>query len=444
MAAEQAADVAIIGAGVIGAALALELSMRGYRTINIDKLPAAGYGPTSNSCSIVRAHYSTWDGVALAWENFFYWENWGDYLGVRDERGLARFVQCGTVLLKGADGESDNGASHWQKVRGHYRSQEIPFEEWDTSELHARVPYMNPASYWPPRRPSDELFWAEPEQELGGAIYTPTSGYVDDPQLASHNLQVATEARGGRFRFGDEVTGIRTAGDRVRGVTLRSGLVIDAPVVVNVAGPWSFVINRIAGVEQEMKIKTRALRHEVHHVPAPTGLNVEEQGHHISDGDQAIYFRPATGNTFLVGSEDPECDPQVWVENPDQYDRAVTRAQWEAQVYRLARRIPGVTLPHEMKGIVDLYDVSDDWLPIYDSSSLPGFYMAIGTSGNQFKNAAGVGHLMAELIDACENGRDHDSEPVQVRAKFTDALLNVGFYSRNREFNPDSSLSVNG
>jgi sarcosine oxidase, subunit beta len=31
-----------------------------------------------------------------------------------------------------------------------------------------------------------------------------------------------------------------------------------------------------------------------------------------------------------------------------------------------------------------------------------GFYMAIGTSGNQFKNAAAVGRLMAELIEACE------------------------------------------
>jgi sarcosine oxidase subunit beta len=267
---------------------------------------------------------------------------------------------------------------------------------------------------------------------------------VDDPQLSSHNLQVATEAKGGAFRFGDEVVCIRTSGGRVCGVTLRSGLNVEAPVVVNVAGPWSFVVNRMAGVEQEMRIKTRALRHEVHHVPAPAQINVDEDGVHISDGDQAIYFRPSTGNTFLLGSEDPECDPRVWVENPDDFNRAVTRAQWETQVYRLARRIPGVNLPHEMKGVVDLYDVSDDWLPIYDSSSLPGYYMAIGTSGNQFKNAAGVGHLMAELIDACENGRDHDEDPVTVRARFTDAVLNVGFYSRNREFNPDSSLSVNG
>jgi sarcosine oxidase subunit beta len=122
----------------------------------------------------------------------------------------------------------------------------------------------------------------------------------------------------------------------------------------------------------------------------------------------------------------------------------VTRAQWEAQVYRLARRVPAVTPSHTLKGVVDLYDVSDDWIPIYDKSSLPGFYMAVGTSGNQFKNAGGVGHLMAELIDACENGQDHDTTPVVVKARFTGAHLGIGFYSRNRTFNAASSLSVNG
>lgn len=61
---------------MIGAATAFELSLRGYSTLNIDKLPAVGYGPTSNSCSIVRAHYSSRDGVAMAYEGFFYWRDW--------------------------------------------------------------------------------------------------------------------------------------------------------------------------------------------------------------------------------------------------------------------------------------------------------------------------------------------------------------------------------
>jgi glycine/D-amino acid oxidase-like deaminating enzyme len=100
--------------------------------------------------------------------------------------------------------------------------------------------------------------------------------------------------------------------------------------------------------------------------------------------------------------------------------------------------------PNERKGVVDLYDCSDDWIPIYDKSDVDGWYMAIGTSGNQFKNAPVVGHVMAELIDRVENGHDHDADPVKVKCRYTGLDLNMGFYSRKREINPNSSFSVNG
>ena len=430
-------DAIVIGAGVIGAAIGFELSKKGYRTLNVDKLPAAGYGPTSNSCSIVRAHYSTYDGVAMAYENFFYWDDWPNYLGVEDERGPAKYMKCGTVLLKGQDG-------HYKKVLEQFDAVGVPYEDWDLGTFREKVPEYSVSGFFPPTRPENDSFWEKPSEAIDGAIYTPDSGYVNDPQLASHNLQHAAEAVGGQFRFNEEVVRIRRSGGGVDGVTLKTGEEIDAPVVVNVAGPWSFVINRMADVEKGMNIKTRALRHKVHHIPAPADFDYEHHGCHTSDGDQAIYFRPEVGNHILVGSEDPECDPQIWVEDPNDFGREVTRAQWEAQVYRLARRIPGIKVPNEPKGVVDLYDVSDDWIPIYDKSDLGGFYMAIGTSGNQFKNAAGVAHLMADLIDACENGHDHDADPIQVAARYTGVTLNAGFYSRNRELNPESSFSVNG
>jgi sarcosine oxidase subunit beta len=88
--------------------------------------------------------------------------------------------------------------------------------------------------------------------------------------------------------------------------------------------------------------------------------------------------------------------------------------------------------------------VSDDWIPIYDKSDLPGFYMAVGTSGNQYKNGPVVGQMMAELIESCENGHDHDSNPVTVQGKYTGATFDLGFYSRLREVNTDSSFSVLG
>jgi sarcosine oxidase, subunit beta len=430
-------DAVIIGAGVIGAAIAFELGKRGYRTLNIDKLPAAGYGPTSNSCAIVRAHYSSQQGVAMAYEGFFYWQDWERYLGVTDDAGTAKYMQSGTILLGSATG-------HHEKVLRHYRALGVKYEEWSNDELRRRMPIFDTGAFWPPKRPADPHFWDRAGGELNGAIFTPGSGYVNDPQLATHNLQRAAEAHGGSFLFKAEVAEIRRNGNQVRGVTLADGHEIDAPVVVNVAGPHSFKLNRMAGVEKTMKVKTLPLRHEVHHVPAPPDFDFEADGFHTSDGDTGIYFRPESGNHILVGSEDPGCDPKVWVDDPERYDRGVTEAQWEAQVYRLARRIPTLPIPHERKGVVDLYDVSDDWIPIYDRSDLPGFYMAIGTSGNQFKNAPVVGNLMAELIEKVEHGHDHDHDPVKVSARYTGLELDAGFYSRLREVNPDSSFSVNG
>ena len=430
-------DAIVIGAGIIGSAVAFELAKKGYSTLNLDKLPASGYGSTSNSCAIVRAHYSTYDGVAMAYEGFSYWKDWAGYLDAVDERGHALYMQSGTVLFMLEGG-------HHEKVLPLFDQVGVPYEIWGNETLGERIPFFEHGTHGEPCRPEDDRFWAEPEGELIGALYTPDSGYVSDPQLATHNLQRAAEAKGGEFRFNVEVADIRRADGRIAGVTLTAGTEIDAPVVVNVAGPHSFVINRMAGVYDSMNIKTKALRHEVHHVPSPAGIDYERDGLHTSDSDLAIYVRPESGNNILIGSEDPTCDSQVWVDDPDDYADVVSDAQWEAQVLRLARRMPSLGVPNEKKGIVDLYDVSDDWIPIYDRTDLDGFYVAIGSSGNQFKNSPVAGYCMAELIDAVEHGHAHDADPLVVTGVYTGLEMNMGFYRRNREINPNSSFSVNG
>lgn len=435
----RTADAIIVGAGVIGSAVAFELAKRGYKTLNIDKLPTSGYGSTSNSCAIVRAHYSTWDGVAMAYEGFFYWDDWDNYIGVKDERGMIKYMKTGSIMFK------LQGEDHSRKSLKFFKEIGVEHEIWDLEKMKEMIPIYSHDQYDGTTRPDeDDHFWDKTGKKIEGAVYTPGSGYVSDPQLTSHNLQVAAEANGGEFLFNSEITEIRQQNGRVAGVTLKTGEQIDSPIVVNVAGPHSFVINRMADVEKEMNIKTKALRHEVHHVPSPEGYDFEKDGFHTSDGDNSIYFRPETGNTILIGSEDPLCDPKEWIADPDNYNQQVTESQWKAQVYRCARRIPQLKIPSRTSGVVDLYDVSDDWLPIYDKSALKGFYMAIGSSGNQFKNAPVAGHCMAELIDACEKGQEHDSDPVKVKTVYTGLELNMGFYSRNREINPNSSFSVNG
>ncbi len=51
---------------------------------------------------------------------------------------------------------------------------------------------------------------------------------------------------------------------------------------------------------------------------------------------------------------------------------------------------------------------------------------------------------MGALIEACEDGADHDRDPIEYTLPYTRHNINLGFFSRNREPNPASSLSVLG
>ena len=52
--------------------------------------------------------------------------------------------------------------------------------------------------------------------------------------------------------------------------------------------------------------------------------------------------------------------------------------------------------------------------------------------------------MMADLIEKCENGHDHDKDPIKLNLSNIKRDINVGFYSRNRIINKESSMSVLG
>jgi len=432
----QRYDAIIIGAGVIGACTANALAEKGWRTLSVDKGPAAGYGSTGASCAIIRTHYSTLDGAALAHEGYYYWKDWPAYIGVGDERGLAQFRDTGCLVMK------TEGNRYLEPICRNMDALAIPYEHWDEARILERFPFYDLSRFGPPKRPDDPAFGRPANEHLPGAVFFPRAGYITDPQLSAHNAQVSAQAKGARFRFNAKVVEILKAGGRAAGLRLEDGTTLTAPVLVNVGGPHSAILNRMAGVEAGMTIKTRALKQEVAHVPPPPGFDYERDGMVTSDGDIGCYARPELGNHILIGSEDPECDPREWVD-PDDYDSNFSE-QWRVQVLRKAQRVKGLPIPSRMQGVVDLYDVADDWIPIYDRSDLPGFYMAVGTSGNQFKNAPVAGALMAHLIENCEAGHDHDAEPLNFHLKYTGRDIDLGFYSRRRPINPESSFSVLG
>jgi glycine/D-amino acid oxidase-like deaminating enzyme len=428
----------VVGAGVIGAATALELARAGRRVVVVDRLPGPGQGSTSASSAIVRFNYSTADGIAAAWEARSHWLHWADHLEAAAGREqLARLRPTGIVML-------DVPIAPKKRVLGLYDELGIPYEDWDAATLAARVPGIDTGRYWPPKRLDDDAFWADPDGQLG-AFWNPDGGFVDDAQLAAANLAAAAQRRGVTFRFRSTVTGIRQARGRVAGVGLADGTAVSAPVVVNVAGPWSSGLNRIAGVGDDFTISVRPMRQEVHHVPAPPGYNNGDRlGPVIADLDLGTYFRGTPGDGLLLGGTEPECEPLEWLDAPEDAAPNPSVALYHSQVTRVARRLPGLTVPGTPRGIAGVYDVASDWTPIYDRTALDGYYVAMGTSGNQFKNAPVAGRFMAAIVDAVENGHDHDTNPVRYRGEYTGSTVNLGTFSRKRPVNTASSGTVMG
>lgn len=441
----------VIGAGVIGSSIALQLKRSGHDVSVIDRNSAAGMGSTSASSAVVRFNYSTFDAVALAWESYSLWKDFQN-------------------LIDGSNGYSKNPLSNSQEYYAHledrgfvmldapilsnektmklYEKIGIPYEIWDSNTLKKRMPGINAGKYWPNKPVKSDEFWDEASEELG-AIFSKHGGYISDPLLAAQNFAAAAKREGVNFYFRKSVIGIEKNNGRVSGVRVSdfdsqsnkavvgNSKIIAADLVVNVAGPWSTQINQLAGAGSDFTVGLKPLRVEVHQISTPKDIL---PGPIMGDLDLGTYLRSGPGGITLVGGTEPECDELEWVE-PDLVDEVnMTRTVelFESQTYRFAKRFPAAQIPSNPVGVVGIYDVSSDWTPIYDKTDVPGFYVAIGTSGNQFKNAPGAGLIMAHLINQVEMGHDHDNHPIIYRCLNNNLEINLATFSRKRAGNTTS------
>ncbi len=439
------ADAVVVGSGVIGSAVALELARAGRSVLVLDKAAGPGHGSTSASSAVIRFLYSTFESTATAWEAKFCWEGWADHLGLpahqplADPPTLSAFHRTGMLNL-------DAPVVSVERSCDLLRAVGVPFEHLDPDALAARFPQLDVGAYWPAKPVTDEAFFDDTDARLG-AIYTPDAGFMDDPRLAADNLAYAARLHGARTAYRAEVV----ACDRVGAtwhLALADGRTVESPVVVNAAGPWSGAFNTLAGVGGEFTIGVRALRQEVHQVSRPPAWD----GHAdpmpaIFDLDVGTYLRPGLGGALLVGSGEPDCDPLVWVDGDgavDRVDHHVTLDCFETQVMRAARRLPDLVVPNRPSGVVGVYDVADDWTPIYDRTDAPGFYVAMGTSGNQFKNAPLAGRYLAAIVEAVESGHDHDETPVTYVGEHTGLTIDLAAFSRKRPVDTTGSRTVMG
>ena len=401
-------DAIIVGAGIVGTAVAYSLGRRGFNSCVVDKLPICGYGATASSTSMVYSLSKHADLVAMFCESDRYWQNWSDYIGGEevDERGLSRYTRCGSIALSAWQSQPVRTSREFMARLG------TAFDTLSAAVVADKIP----------------LLAVTDPQEQG--LWMPNAGYVDDAQLATHNIMRAAEREGAEFVYGYEVIDILQCAGQVSGVALHTGETIHSDIVVNASGPFSAHINVMAGVHRDMKISTRAVRQEVAVVKKLAQSQTDDLPFLCFDYQRGIYLCYGRNDSLIIGGNIDAGGVQDWVD-PDHFDPYLSE-QWEILLSKAKERMPTLKIPTERRGVVELHDVSDDGRPIYDASSLSGFYMAVGTSGHQFQSAPVVGEIVADIISACEAGNNQDQNPIQVPLKYIDYTLNSGNYSRLR------------
>lgn len=418
----ETTDVVVLGAGVIGAAVAASASKRGYRTTIVDPKTSPGFGSTSTSAGILRVHASDVESSILADESIYAWNTWREYIEAPKKVDAAVFERCGSYILD----DGSNEIAHFSQVM---KKAQVDFSELDIDELEKTLPWMDVRRFGPPSNPDEASFWQEPTERLRGAVHTPASGYISDPALAAQNLVSYATRYGAKIYLGKYVTEVTDEPSGTLIVDLDDGTRFNTAAVVNATGPHSKLVNTMLRVGGDFRVTQRLLRQELHSVVLPQSSGSTA---HVVDGDLGINFRPEGNHGFLVGGSGTAVDGEKLIDHPENLDSRVDRQTWLTHVSRAGRRIPGLCIPPKPVGITGLYDVTEDWLPIYDRTERPGVFVAIGTSGNQFKTAPVIGNLMMDIISASLNGHNTDEEPITITMPFTRRQVDTSCFSRLR------------
>jgi sarcosine oxidase subunit beta len=347
-------DAIVIGAGVMGASIAYNLSQRGLRVLILERQSIA-VGATGASSGLVRMHYDVEVDSALAWESFHFFKNWRERIG-----GECGFTRTGFLQIVSPDKN--------EQLRGNVTMQQrlgILTELVTATEVKKIAPMFK----------TDDF-------EL--AAYEPESGYAD-PTSATNSFITNAKACGSVLIQDCEVIEIRVNRGKVIGVDSSRGA-FDAPIVVNCAGTFADRIGRMVDVE----IPLDTWSHDVAFVKRPSKVGMHPT---VIDDVLSMYFR-TEGELTLIGLEDynrmgepPESD--LGRVDPEFVMRAIDR---------ICERVDGIEAGSLHSTHVGRDGLTPDQRAIIDQAGPDGFYVACGFSGTGFKLSPAVGVCMSELI----------------------------------------------
>ena len=270
-------DVAIIGAGVIGAALAHQLGRYRLRVVLFEAGDDVAFGATRANSGIVHGGYDAKAGSRKA--RFC-------LPGNRLFDTLAReldfpFRRCGSVVLA----FSDEDRATLERIKANGAANGVDdLEIADRAETLRRIPRLNPA-------------------EVAGGLFCPGAGIVSPYEYAIALVENAV-ANGVEVRIGAAVTDLDGCGDTIR--LLAGDKEYAARFVVNAAGAGSADIARLAG-PAPFAIRPRKGQYIVFRRGSAEGLNTVVFQTPSAKG-KGILVTPTTWNNLMIGPDAAETD----------------------------------------------------------------------------------------------------------------------------------------
>ena len=380
------ADVVVIGGGVNGTSIAMNLARMGAgKVVLVEKGHLAG-GATGRSGAMVREHYLHPTLVRMATESREIFQNFGDAIG-----GDPRFVQGGRILMFP---ERDEPA-----VRANVemnRDLGVNIETLTPAEVAGMVPQAS-------------------MEEIAIGTYEPDAGHAD-PVATTYAYAERARDFGAEIHTQTSVLGLVTSGGRISGVETSSGT-IETSAVVAAVGPWCHQLGATVGET----LPVTPIRVQMVHLRRPPPL--ENLNTNIVDYSTGAYFRVYADHDTIVGGE--ALEDLTEVANPDAFglnaDHNVITRFWD----RAKLRFPEFESAICRGGYGSLYDMTPDGNPILDASqTVEGLYWAVGFSGHGFKLSPVVGRMVSELVLEGESS-DHPIRQFRATRFVEGDLLNA-------------------